>query len=351
MISIAKFLRANWPYIFMLLFVLLVSVLLHIDKQTHRPDELKKKEGYKIELFDTKKIQERQEKIENLLFTNPPLYLFLAALNLFILFLFFVGLYLDGLLIYRWRKKQNIIKRTLRPEIIKWDFIDVIRVCIMFYAFAYLFLLFESFLLRKLPSLDNRNFRIIFNTTVMDIAGIVFVLNFVMLIYHQHLATIGVSFKNFFRNVFYGICGYVAIIPILFLTMILTLIILNLFKLTPPVQPIVDLLMKEERIHMLVYSSLFAAIAGPIMEEVFFRGFMYNALKKHIGILWSCLITALIFSFLHAHLVGIVPIMILGILLAYLYEKTGSLVSSVTVHITHNLASLGIVFLMKGMKF
>jgi membrane protease YdiL (CAAX protease family) len=43
--------------------------------------------------------------------------------------------------------------------------------------------------------------------------------------------------------------------------------------------------------------------------------------------------------------------MILGILLAYLYEKTGSLVPSITVHITHNLASLFMVFLVKALNF
>ncbi|NQT22555.1 MAG: CPBP family intramembrane metalloprotease [Candidatus Omnitrophica bacterium] len=349
--QVRRFLKSNWPYIFMFLFVLVVSILLRIDKQTDRPDTLKRAPIHKIELLNSEKIQERQKKIENLLYTNPPLYLFLAALNLFILLLFLAGLYLDGLMIYKWRKKQHLMKRTFNPAIINWDFIDVIRVSVMFFAFAYVILFLESFLVRRIPCLDNRNFRIIFNTTVMDIAGIVFVLNFVILIYRQRLATIGISLKNFFRNVFYGICGYITIIPILFLIMVITLIILNLFKWSPPVQPIVDLLMKEERIHILVYSSLFAAVAGPIMEEIFFRGFMYSALKKHIGILWSCLVTALIFSFLHAHLVGIAPIMVLGILLAYLYEKTGSLVSSVTVHITHNLVSLGMVFLMKGMNF
>jgi membrane protease YdiL (CAAX protease family) len=39
--------------------------------------------------------------------------------------------------------------------------------------------------------------------------------------------------------------------------------------------------------------------------------------------------------------------MILGLLLTYLYERTGTLVSSITVHIIHNLSMVFLVFLVK----
>jgi uncharacterized protein len=84
------------------------------------------------------------------------------------------------------------------------------------------------------------------------------------------------------------------------------------------------------------------------MEEIFFRGFMYNAFKKRMGVFWGIAITAVVFSLLHAHWVGFIPILILGVLLTYLYEKTGSLVPSMTVHILHNLASVFMVFIIKA---
>jgi membrane protease YdiL (CAAX protease family) len=97
----------------------------------------------------------------------------------------------------------------------------------------------------------------------------------------------------------------------------------------------------------LLYTSLFAAIAGPIIEEIFFRGFFYSAVKKYIGVFWATLITAAMFAGLHAHLVGFMPIFALGILLAYLYEKTGTLVSSITVHVIHNVGMVLLVFFVK----
>ena len=58
-------------------------------------------------------------------------------------------------------------------------------------------------------------------------------------------------------------------------------------------------------------------------------------------------VTAGLFAALHAHIVGFFPIMVLGMLLAYIYEKTGTLVSSVTVHMIHNLSMVFLVFLVK----
>ena len=74
---------------------------------------------------------------------------------------------------------------------------------------------------------------------------------------------------------------------------------------------------------------------------------MYSAVKKYVGYFWSLLFTSLVFASLHANIVGLVPIMVIGIALAYLYEKTGSLVPSITVHIIHNLSMVGLVFLVK----
>ena len=335
----------------MLCFILFINLLLFTAQKQGKPIKEELGEPHRIELLDAAKFKESQKAMQNLYHRNPPLYLFLMAVNFFMVLVFFGSILLDGLLIYKWKKGKTFIKRTLEEGYVKWGFLDVIKFAIMFYAFAYAFMLAQTALLGKFPYLSNRNFRFIFNTTVIDIVGIIFVLNFVKFIYRQHISAIGVTLENFFKNVFYGITGYLAVIPILFITMVITAVIITIFKYRPPVQPIVDILLKEQKVSFLIYSSLFAAIAGPIMEEIFFRGFMYNAIKKHIGVFWGILITASIFSFLHAHVVGFMPIMILGILLAYLYEKTGSLIPSITVHITHNLASLFMVFLMKALNF
>ena len=144
-----------------------------------------------------------------------------------------------------------------------------------------------------------------------------------------------------------GITGYITAVPVIFIIMVLTLLVIRLINYEPPVQPIVELFMEEKEPAVLGVSILFAAICGPVTEEIFFRGFMYSAMKKKMGILWSILITSALFSLMHTHPVGFLPIMVLGILLAYLYEKTGSIIPSITVHIIHNVGTVCMVFLAK----
>ena len=99
----------------------------------------------------------------------------------------------------------------------------------------------------------------------------------------------------------------------------------------------------------MIFLAIFVLLLGPIIEEVFFRGFMYSAIRKRTGIMAAAFLSGAIFSLLHTNIVGFFPIMTLGILLAYLYETTGSLVASIAVHMVHNSIILTLVFFIKGL--
>ena len=129
-------------------------------------------------------------------------------------------------------------------------------------------------------------------------------------------------------------------------------ILLNLLKIKPPPQPIVGLFLAEKNMTLILVSSAIAAVFGPVVEEIFFRGVMYNAVKRKLGVFWGIVITSVLFSVLHTHapqyfLAGFLPIAILGAVLAYLYEKTGSLIPSITLHVLNNVGSIFMVFLFK----
>ena len=116
----------------------------------------------------------------------------------------------------------------------------------------------------------------------------------------------------------------------------------------PPVQPIVGVLLEERDTSILWMSAFFAAVFGPVAEEIFFRGFMYPAVKEKWGKTAGIIGTSVIFSFLHVHVVGVLPIIALGVFLAYLYEKTGTLLVPIAVHIIHNVSMVILVFLVRG---
>lgn len=74
----------------------------------------------------------------------------------------------------------------------------------------------------------------------------------------------------------------------------------------------------------------------PIVEEALFRGFIFGALRRSMGPLPGAALSSLAFAALHLSLTAFAPLFVLGLLLAYLYERTGSLYPSVAFHAVFN---------------
>jgi len=77
----------------------------------------------------------------------------------------------------------------------------------------------------------------------------------------------------------------------------------------------------------------------PVGEELFFRGFVYGTLRRW-GVAAAVGLSALFFAAVHQQLVHFLPIFLLGVILALLYERTGSLVPAVIVHAINNLVAI-----------
>jgi membrane protease YdiL (CAAX protease family)/uncharacterized RDD family membrane protein YckC len=84
------------------------------------------------------------------------------------------------------------------------------------------------------------------------------------------------------------------------------------------------------------------AIAAPISEELSFRGFLFGGLRSRLPAIASALISGALFGALHAPGgVGVVPQLIaFGAILALLYEKTGSIVPGLLLHMLNNTVGL-----------
>lgn len=86
------------------------------------------------------------------------------------------------------------------------------------------------------------------------------------------------------------------------------------------------------------------AFVAPFVEEIFFRGFVYSAIRKKVGAKWAIPISAVIFAVIHVRLWLIVPVVAIGAVLAYLYEKEGSLGPPIILHCFNNVFSLAILY-------
>lgn len=87
---------------------------------------------------------------------------------------------------------------------------------------------------------------------------------------------------------------------------------------------------------------LLIVVAAPISEEICFRGMLFGGLRERLPRLAAALIAALLFGGLHA-LTGVTavpPLIAFGFVLALLYEKTGSILPCVVLHMLNNSVAL-----------
>lgn len=127
--------------------------------------------------------------------------------------------------------------------------------------------------------------------------------------------------------------------------MITSLVLYLLFPYEVAEQEIVGYLStagnKWELFLTLAITSFFA----PVSEEMYFRGFLYPALSKKLGRMPALILANIVFGILHLDLPRFLIITIGGIWLTRLYEKTGSLLTSITAHATWNASMILLLYL------
>jgi len=90
----------------------------------------------------------------------------------------------------------------------------------------------------------------------------------------------------------------------------------------------------------LAWALFGGAIVAPIAEEAFFRGFLFAGLRDRFGLAQGVVISAALFSVVHFTPTAVVPIFVLGLLLALLYEASDSLWPGIAMHSTINFLAL-----------
>jgi hypothetical protein len=80
----------------------------------------------------------------------------------------------------------------------------------------------------------------------------------------------------------------------------------------------------------------------PFTEEIFFRGFVFAGLLPRFGSTGAMIVSALIFSVFHIAPGVLIPIFITGLLLAWLYRRTGSLWPCIAAHAGQNAIALAV---------
>ena len=98
-----------------------------------------------------------------------------------------------------------------------------------------------------------------------------------------------------------------------------------------------------------IVGILHSCIIVPIVEEIGFRGiFLAGLLKSRCRPWLAILITAIVFALFHMSFVKIISTLGFGIIIGWLYWRTGSIIPGIVIHIVNN--SLCIVFAFKDLS-
>ena len=107
-------------------------------------------------------------------------------------------------------------------------------------------------------------------------------------------------------------------------------------------QDVVESLGGDQGTIGLVIAGLMVIAVAPVVEEIFFRGFFYRALRSRFPIAVAALMDGLLFGVIHFDfesaegLLILPPLALLGFIFCLVYEKTGSLYPVIGMHAFNN---------------
>ena len=179
---------------------------------------------------------------------------------------------------------------------------------------------------------------------VVNIATCLYIFNIVRTGYGLPVASLGLTIHNWKSDVKTGLKHYLIVLPVIIASGFIVDFVLRAFGIEPEQQGIINNILSEDSLGVLTFMVFFGMLAAPIAEELLFRGFLQSAVRITCDKLQTVLISGFVFALIHWNVHVFLQIFILGLLLAYLFEMTGSLVAPITVHVCHNTITL--VFLI-----
>jgi membrane protease YdiL (CAAX protease family) len=106
-------------------------------------------------------------------------------------------------------------------------------------------------------------------------------------------------------------------------------------------QDVVESLGGDQGTFGLIIAGLMVIAVAPVVEEIFFRGFFYRALRSRFSIVVAALMDGLLFGVIHYNggadgLLILPPLALLGFIFCLVYERTGSLYPVIGMHAFNN---------------
>lgn len=144
----------------------------------------------------------------------------------------------------------------------------------------------------------------------------------------------------------------------------LTNIIMKVFENTELLKAAQDLMENAFSGVGILVIFIVAVVGAPIVEELLFRGVLFEEIRDECSLKMTIFLTALVFGIYHFNIIQTPNTFFMGIVLAYVYYKTGTIRAPIIIHATNNILatipiidqgltplgiSINIVFIMVGL--
>jgi membrane protease YdiL (CAAX protease family) len=180
--------------------------------------------------------------------------------------------------------------------------------------------------------------------SISKLAAVVVFIGILHWEYRSRSGELGLGRGALLRGVAGGAAGYVAFMAPLFAVTYGWVFLSELIGIAQELNPILGPLLDDPSPVLILVMVLAACVVAPIAEEFFFRGLLYSALREKLGWPLAAVLSGTVFGIVHAGFFNVPPIILLGVILAFLYERTRSLYAPMIAHAIHNAIAMGIFF-------
>ena len=194
----------------------------------------------------------------------------------------------------------------------------------------------------NISNINNLTFSIFYGVQVLLMLGVVWF--FAIYWRRSGLRDLGFRYYSIAKTIWYT---FLSLILIFLVSFIYVIILQKVFGIEAPGSKI-DELVRSGNVSGTILIVVTAVIA-PLCEEVYFRGFLYPAFRKSFGVVIGIFLSSVVFAAAHLDLFSFFPIMVIGWILAFMYEKTKSIFPVIFLHSIYNLTL--ILILLGRMQF
>ena len=152
---------------------------------------------------------------------------------------------------------------------------------------------------------------------------------------------LGIHRFPLWRMLLWGVGGYCGVLPLI----VGAGLLLNaLSGGSRSINPAIDLARSASHPLDMVAMLLTVAIGAPLVEEILFRGALLGALRTRLGPTLGILLSSTLFCAVHLDPFVAPQLFLLGLAMAHIRERTGSVYPGVVLHAIQNGASIIMVF-------